>query len=216
MKKNQIMEQKFSNLVVQEVKPKGLETLDTDKVIEAIRKGVTEKHELQCYAVVLIEPRSIPKTSSGKIQRRLCKENFLTDNLTIIERSIRTMDKEQQKQEQESLILKKILETKESAVRLALLELYLQEYLAEILNVSASEIDPDKLIITLGIDSLRAIELIDTIEEELEIELKVEELLESASITSLAIETNNQLSAKKSLPEATNSEAKKARDEFEI
>ncbi|MGZ3458391.1 MAG: fatty acyl-AMP ligase, partial [Archangium sp.] len=51
-----------------------LEAADT--AMGAIRQRLAEAHEVQPYAVVLIESGSIPKTSSGKIQRYACREAF--------------------------------------------------------------------------------------------------------------------------------------------
>ena len=50
----------------------------------AIRQAVAEKHDLQIFAVVLVKPMSIPKTSSGKIQRRACKNAFLENTLEVV------------------------------------------------------------------------------------------------------------------------------------
>jgi acyl-CoA synthetase (AMP-forming)/AMP-acid ligase II len=38
---------------------------------------VSELHEVRVHEVVLIKAGSLPKTSSGKVQRRLCREKFL-------------------------------------------------------------------------------------------------------------------------------------------
>jgi acyl transferase domain-containing protein/acyl-CoA synthetase (AMP-forming)/AMP-acid ligase II/acyl carrier protein len=63
--------------VVQEIK----NDLDKDQAIESIRKAIAEDHGLQVHVVCLIEPKTIPKTSSGKIQRIACKEMFLEGSL---------------------------------------------------------------------------------------------------------------------------------------
>jgi acyl-CoA synthetase (AMP-forming)/AMP-acid ligase II len=59
--------------------------LDQDQLIasvtKAIRQTVVDKHDLSIYQVVLLKPGSIPKTSSGKIQRRACREEFLNGKL---------------------------------------------------------------------------------------------------------------------------------------
>lgn len=46
-------------------------------LILSIRQAISENHELDLTALVLIEPGDIPKTSSGKIQRRFCRDRFL-------------------------------------------------------------------------------------------------------------------------------------------
>ena len=48
------------------------------QVIEAIRRDVAAEHELLVDAIVLVKAGSIPKTSSGKIQRHACREGFWT------------------------------------------------------------------------------------------------------------------------------------------
>ena len=50
-------------------------------VADAIRQRLAEAHEVRLHALVLIEPGSLPKTSSGKIQRRACRAAFLAGEL---------------------------------------------------------------------------------------------------------------------------------------
>ncbi|HEV3340517.1 MAG TPA: aminotransferase class I/II-fold pyridoxal phosphate-dependent enzyme, partial [Pirellulales bacterium] len=60
---------------------------DLDEVFEAIRRDVGREHELQLDAIVLVKPGSIPKTSSGKIQRHACRNAFLQGTLEEIGRT---------------------------------------------------------------------------------------------------------------------------------
>ncbi|GAK54268.1 amino acid adenylation [Candidatus Moduliflexus flocculans] len=57
---------------------------DLDDAIRSIRQAVAEQHELQASAVVLIKAASIPRTSSGKIRRRACREAFLKQELDVL------------------------------------------------------------------------------------------------------------------------------------
>ncbi len=57
---------------------------DWSDVIDAVRKAVAAEHELPPDAVVLVRFGSIPKTSSGKIQRHACREEFLAGSLQIV------------------------------------------------------------------------------------------------------------------------------------
>ncbi|MGK7877174.1 MAG: AMP-binding protein [Xenococcaceae cyanobacterium] len=70
--------------IAQEVKRSYLRHLDVDEVIRAIRQAVSEQHQLQVYAVLLLKTASIPKTSSGKIKRHACRVGFLNRNLNIV------------------------------------------------------------------------------------------------------------------------------------
>jgi acyl-CoA synthetase (AMP-forming)/AMP-acid ligase II len=67
--------------------------VDYDAVMAAIRRGVARAIGAQVDFVVLIEPRTIPKTSSGKVQRRRCRALFLAGRLDIVaERPLRGED----------------------------------------------------------------------------------------------------------------------------
>ncbi len=54
------------------------------EVIQAIRREVTRHHDLPPDAVVLVRFGSIPTTSSGKIQRHACRQEFLGGRLKIV------------------------------------------------------------------------------------------------------------------------------------
>lgn len=71
-------------VVVQEVERTWLRKLDVEMVARAIRKAVVQQHELHVYAIALIKTGSIPKTSSGKIQRSACRAKFLEGTLDVL------------------------------------------------------------------------------------------------------------------------------------
>ena len=70
-------------VVVQEVHRHRLRGLDAAQAAGAIRQAVTEAHEIAVHAVVLVRPFTLPKTSSGKIQRHLCRAAFLEGRLEV-------------------------------------------------------------------------------------------------------------------------------------
>ena len=43
------------------------------EMLTAIQSAVSLSQQLSCYAVLLLKERSVPKTTSGKIQRKRCK-----------------------------------------------------------------------------------------------------------------------------------------------
>ena len=79
-------------VIVQEVERTALRGLDIKHVIGNITEAVINEHGLQVYATVLIKPGSIPKTSSGKIQRHACRQRFLEESLNEIENSSRSVE----------------------------------------------------------------------------------------------------------------------------
>jgi len=58
---------------------------DLSDVFQAIRRAVSAEHETSVDAIVLIKAGSIPKTSSGKIQRHACRKGYLDGTLTVVE-----------------------------------------------------------------------------------------------------------------------------------
>jgi len=73
-------------VIVQEVERR--QQRELDGVYDSIRREVSAEHELQVEAVVLIKAGSIPKTSSGKIQRHACKAAFLDGSLEVVDQWI--------------------------------------------------------------------------------------------------------------------------------
>lgn len=72
-------------VVVQEVERSYLRKLDVNQVVGDIRQAVAREYDQQIYATVLVKTGSIPKTSSGKIQRRACREAFLNGSLDVVQ-----------------------------------------------------------------------------------------------------------------------------------
>jgi len=71
-------------VVVQEVERSHLRNLDVEQVVGDIRQALTAQHGLQVYRVVLVKTGTIPKTSSGKIQRHACRAKFLEGTLDVL------------------------------------------------------------------------------------------------------------------------------------
>jgi acyl-CoA synthetase (AMP-forming)/AMP-acid ligase II len=57
--------------------------LNPGEVVKAVRRAVAEDHELQTLDVVLLKAGSLPKTSSGKIQRHACRQRYLNNSLEL-------------------------------------------------------------------------------------------------------------------------------------
>lgn len=55
-----------------------------DEVIDAVRRVVSYEHELPLDRLILIQKGSIPKTSSGKIQRHACRRGMLDGTLDVL------------------------------------------------------------------------------------------------------------------------------------
>jgi acyl transferase domain-containing protein/acyl-CoA synthetase (AMP-forming)/AMP-acid ligase II/pimeloyl-ACP methyl ester carboxylesterase/acyl carrier protein len=54
------------------------------EIFNTIRQEIAANHELQVSSIVLLKTGSIPKTSSGKIARHACRQDFLDGNLDLV------------------------------------------------------------------------------------------------------------------------------------
>lgn len=174
-------------VVVQEL-DRHMKQEETPAIIAAIRQAVVEQHELQVYAVVLIRVGSIPRTSSFKIQRRACRNQYLEGSLTVVASDtleLQIQQAEEPQQTQAGLIGKALAAITEPAARQALLLVYLQEKIGHILHVPPAQIDAQKPLSAFGLDSMMAVEMKYAIETDLHISLPIEDLLQGISLREL-------------------------------
>jgi 7-keto-8-aminopelargonate synthetase-like enzyme/acyl-CoA synthetase (AMP-forming)/AMP-acid ligase II/acyl carrier protein len=59
---------------------------DLSGIFSTILQAVALEHDLHPQAIVLLKPTSIPKTSSGKVQRHACRDGFLGGTLAEVGR----------------------------------------------------------------------------------------------------------------------------------
>ncbi|HEX8087809.1 MAG TPA: amino acid adenylation domain-containing protein, partial [Blastocatellia bacterium] len=150
---------------------------DPNEVIEAIRRAVAEIHEVRVSAVTLVKAGSVPKTSSGKIQRAACRNLFLEGRFDAA-----ALWRESDARGNESLEAASpaLVENREA------LEAWLASHLAARLKVDPSKIDLRRPLAEYGLDSLMAVELMHSIEVSLHLSLPMASILYSPTISELA------------------------------
>lgn len=156
---------------------------NSEEIISAIRERIAVEYEIQAYGVVLIKPGSIPKTTSGKIQRRAAYADFLADKLEVVASSVLEIS---DFVEIENRLTRENLLTAELSERQAQLETYLRQQVARVLKVSLSQIPSAQAFSNLGFDSLAVFEFKNQIETDLKIALSIEDLFQELSLTQLA------------------------------
>ena len=60
------------------------EDFDAPSVVQAIRRSVASKHQIDAHHVILLEAKSLPKTSSGKIQRFRARQEYLEGSASVV------------------------------------------------------------------------------------------------------------------------------------
>lgn len=186
---------------------------NAEEIISAIRSSIAREYEVQVYGVVLIKPGSIPKTTSGKIQRRAACADFLADNLEVVASSVLELA---DSVEIDNQLTREILLTAELEERQPLLEAYLWQQVnrrgihspansqsrlkateeQSSIHFSASGKTQniiDRPLSSFGLDSLRIFELKNQIESDLGVTVSVADLFEDRSIARLAVQILEQL-----------------------
>ncbi len=143
-----------------------------EEVAAAIRREVAEEHEAQVWEVVLIRESTLPKTSSGKLQRSLCRDLYLQDGLAAIGRSRLEAGGEAAPEP----------EAVDGEPELA----ELRRLAAAVLGVAPAAVKAGTPLTALGLDSLAAIELRHRLETGLGLAPTLADLLGGASLADLA------------------------------
>jgi amino acid adenylation domain-containing protein len=152
-----------------------------DIIVDLICKSVAQTHELQLNAVVLIKPGSIPKTSSGKIQRHACREDFLRGKLEAL---AEWRAAEGAAEGAEATYLEPAVA--QPSLGDEAIESWLVSKLAERLKIKTSSIDVNRPLTHLGLDSLGMVDIAHAVEAATGVVLSISTLLEAPSISQLA------------------------------
>lgn len=70
-------------VIVQEIK-KNVQAPNLEEIIRTLRSTLLEKHGIDADVVALVGRNSVPKTTSGKTQRLLCKKKYLDEDLDFL------------------------------------------------------------------------------------------------------------------------------------
>jgi acyl transferase domain-containing protein/acyl-CoA synthetase (AMP-forming)/AMP-acid ligase II/acyl carrier protein len=143
-------------VVTQEVERTHLRRIDVDAVTAAIRQAVAEQHELPVDAIVLLRPGTLPKTSSGKIMRRACRQRFLDGTLERVG--------EWRRPDSAGVPLAVADPAPRLALEVAVIETWLAVRVAQRLDLPRERIDPREPFSRYGLDSVAAIELSGALE----------------------------------------------------
>ncbi|MBM3851836.1 MAG: SDR family NAD(P)-dependent oxidoreductase [Verrucomicrobia bacterium] len=156
-------------VIAQEVERTWLRKLNLDDVVSAIRQAVAERHELPVQAVALLRTGSIPKTSSGKIQRRACRALYLDGQLELVgewrQPAIAAAPGAEGGTADAPVPAGEAVAPSDNAVELAVVETWLTLRVARRLKLPASAIDPKEPFSHYGLDSLAAVEVSGELEK---------------------------------------------------
>ncbi len=166
-----------------------LDPVATSKIAETVRKAVSESHEVAVYDVVLVRTGSVPKTSSGKIQRFACRTAYLDreSGLPIVLRSSEASPTVADGAPTEDTgVDRQAILALDDDERLPVLKFWLRQEVARVTRLPAKDIASGDALTALGLDSLAAVDLKRRLEEQLGIPVSLTQLLRGCSLKELA------------------------------
>lgn len=148
------------------------------ELIEAANRSLAEEHEIKAYVVGLLKAGALPITTSGKIRRRECKRQFLNRQLHLLAvnrsefaRSYGSGEEKPETNGQDGY--PEVLDAVRSLA-------------AQVLGVPATELDAEKPLTVLGMDSIQAMDLKAKIARRWTVDLSWETILDGPTLTRLA------------------------------
>jgi len=151
-------------------------------VAEAICAAVINQHDIPLHHVVLLRAGSIPKTSSGKIQRSACRAAFLDGSLD----QVHTTEHARAAAEAPAGLDRAALREMSPDQATRALEAYLCTAVAMLTRRALSSIDPGLAIERIGLDSLTAADLALTVQQNLGTPVFISDVFQSTSLRQLA------------------------------
>ena len=161
-------------VIAQEIKRTALRSYRAEALINCIRKEVMAVHDLAVHTILLMSPGRILKTSSGKIQRKLCERLYkeeafegIIDQWSIGEDAVKVLNDSYQPSEEVLAFQQWLIGELEA--------------LTEVTNIH-----PDVTFAALGLSSVKGIQLAAKIGEHLHKEVTPTVLYDYPTISSLS------------------------------
>ncbi|WP_437290235.1 amino acid adenylation domain-containing protein [Sorangium sp. So ce406] len=173
-------------------------------VVEALRSAIAREHDVQPHAVVLLRPRTIPKTSSGKIQRHACAQGFRDGTLETLAVSVAPEAPAGAERARAAAdparMMRLALRAVPAPERAGLLVEVAREELARLARVDVGSVAPTSKLMALGLDSLAGVELQARFEELLGVAVPAQLVWQAGTVEELAAALASALDAPSPAP----------------
>lgn len=175
-------------IVVAEIKRSHYRGLDMDTVIATIHKTVAGLTGLHLQNIILTTPLGIPRTTSGKLQRLKCRDYYQQQLFNVLASALEMPAPSIN--ERDPVLLAAVLQNPDQYN----INRYVQDLVASKLGShKILPLDENAELTSLGLDSLRAMEMVNTLCHELHIQLDVALVLQENSLRQLVDAIENFL-----------------------
>ncbi len=154
-----------------EVKRAAMRDLVAEEVMEAIRQSISENHQIRVSAIALLRPGSIPKTSSGKIQRHAARKEFLANELDILVKWE---------------VNPEVYASPGSGHPTGTVNQWIKVWMGKELHIDPASIDENKPVSVYGMDSMKTVILARDAEDYFGVEFPLDLLMEATTVAKIA------------------------------
>lgn len=151
-------------VLVAELRSSSIEPTEVAEIAAKIASDISLVHGIRLHQIEFIKPRTIAKTSSGKIQRHGCKQQFLSGKLASIAKWENPPIKTNGKEATPTALASTSVENGKQAVSASTLEALLIKHLSQAANIPIEEIDPHTSFAEYGLDSMDSVDVIKELE----------------------------------------------------
>lgn len=151
-------------IVVQEIDRNLKNAAIFQELLKSVKKSLIEDFDISPLAVIFVRPNSLPRTTSGKLQQHLAREQFQNNLLSPLF---------SWRQRNQSDIAK---------------EKSITDIAAQLLSLSAESISPEEPLVALGLDSLIGMQFLRSIRETFEVDIDLSFVLNGATIRQIELE----------------------------
>ncbi|WP_018267991.1 non-ribosomal peptide synthetase [Methylosinus sp. LW4] len=164
-----------------------LENGGGDALLRKISACVANEVDIEPTDILLVQPGSVPKTSSGKLRRAECRQRYLSGDLRTLARThLSAPPAAAERAAPAEAFLREALSYLAPAQKAALLTRFLISRVARSLGAPESDFDAASSLSRSGLSSLRAIEVKHSLDSVLGIETPIGILLSDASFAEAA------------------------------
>lgn len=165
-------------IVFGELKKTNFREFNYQEAINSIDKLMIEILGVETVDVLFFTPRKLSRTSSGKLQRVKVLQDYKVQELDfLVEKSKLVPENDSSEYDLVELIMKED--------RIEMVRDYLFKIINRKLKIDIDEKDIHSNLIDLGLDSLASVEIVNTINSELEINLNVVKIMNIKSLYEL-------------------------------
>ncbi|OLU26329.1 non-ribosomal peptide synthetase [Pseudomonas sp. PA15(2017)] len=149
--------------VAAEISRRTARQVPTGELIERIRQAVAEAHQEAPALVLLLEPGSLPRTSSGKLQRSACRQRLAAGELAVLAQSHAGRDGVG------------TLQVPAATIEQRITALWCE-------TLKCQRVDPEAHFFALGGNSIQAVQLIAELRDELGLDIQLGTLYEAPTL----------------------------------